>query len=321
MKTTKILLSLGTIVLAGGLLFTSCRKKEKSEPKEQDNDYSTASDNSLAETAANDAMSMGSQLSENSGVLTTYKSLPGAPNVFLPENIMFASACTSITPGPGLVPSSYTINFGTSGCLGTDGRVRKGKLIYDFSQSAVGADRYRKPGFKMTITSQSYEVDGNGIVLTKTVTNTTPNSIPQGTNPGTNITWAISANATVSKSGGGTITWVCNRTKELTNTNDANCYKGQTQAIDWTKAIVKLNGTASGTNAGNETYSAVAHDLVRDFNCAPNGLTPHRHPFISGTVVYTPGSKATRTINYGSGTCDFNATVEVNGNTYTLSIQ
>jgi hypothetical protein len=319
MKTTKILLGLGTIVLAGGLLLTSCRKKEKSEPKEQDNDYSTASDNSLSETTANDAMAMGSQLSENSGTLTTYKTLPGSQSAVDPGGIMFLTNCAVVTAGTGSVAMTYTIDFGSTGCLGSDGRVRKGKLFYDFTQSTMGANRYRKPGFKMLISSSNYEVDGNQVAITKTVTNTTPSSIPTGTNPGTNLTWAIGANVTITKSGGGTITWVCNRTKELTNTNDPNCYKGQLQAIDWTKAIVKLNGTASGTNSGNETYTAVATNLVRDFNCAPNG--GQRHPFVSGKVVYTPGSKATRTIDYGSGTCDFNATVEVNGNTYTLSVQ
>jgi len=321
MKTTKITSTLAILMVAGSLIITSCRKKDKTEPQDPDNEQTSAADNSLAENSVNDIAAMGSQVSENTGTMTTFKSISS------PDILMFAGGCATITSNATTVTpvaTQYTINFG-SACTSTlDGRTRKGLLYFDFSGSTNGAKYYRNPGFKMVVTSSGYEVDGNQVNITnKTITNTTPNL-----NAGTNLTWAISANVSIVKAGGaGTVSWSCNRTKELINTSDPLCYNGQGSPINWTKAKVKLNGSASGTNTKGENYTAVATDLVRDFTCAPDGNKPHRHPFVSGTVAYTPGTRATRNIDYGSGAvypntaCDFNANVTINGQTFTITIQ
>ncbi|MGZ3901000.1 MAG: hypothetical protein ACXVDC_11800, partial [Bacteroidia bacterium] len=238
------------------------------------------------------------------------------------SNSILTSTCALVsfnTATNGAV-STATIDFGTTGCVGMDNRTRKGKLFFDFSQGTPGL-RYRNPGFKMVVTSSGYSVDGNQVnIINKTITNTTPSSIATGTNPGTNLTWNISANISIIKANAETVSWTCNRTKELINTNDPACYQGQSLPIIWTKAKIKLNGSASGVNAKSENYTAVATDLIRDFTCSPDALHPHRHPFISGTVAYTPGTRPTRTIDYGSGTCDFNATVTVNGQTFAITL-
>lgn len=317
MKTKQITLGLMAMVVAASLTVTSCRKKEKTTAVEPDNEQSTAADNAVSENISNDVISMGSQLSENYGTLTTFKTIED-------PQLMLIANCATITPGlTGTVVTSYTLDFGTTGCVSTnDGRTRKGKLMFDFSQSTNGAKYYRNPGFKMNVTSSGYIVDGNQVNITnKTVSNTTPLTIPTGTNPGTNLTWNISANISIIKANSETVSWTCSRTKELTNTNNPLCYKGQYMAIDWTKAIVKLNGSASGTNSKGESYTANATNLVRDFNCAPDATKPHRHPFISGQVAYTPGTRPTRTFDYGNGSCDFNATVTVNGQTFAITLQ
>jgi hypothetical protein len=318
MKTTKISLSMAIFMIAASLLFTDCRKRDKTPAPEPDNEQSSASDNAVAENTSNDIISMGSQVSENTGTMTTYRGSSA-------EEFMLIAPCATITPGytnGTLVATQYTVDFGTTGCTGQDGRVRTGKLFFDFSGSTGWPKRYRNPGFKMVITSSNYVVDGYAVAISgKTITNTTPITIPTGTNPGTNITWAINANISITKpNNGGTVSWTCSRTKELVNTNDPNCYQGQGSAILWTKAIVKLNGTASGTNSQSESFSSTATNLVRDFNCAPDGGKPHRHPFISGTIDYTPGTRATRHIDYGNGDCDFNATVTINGQTFTMPV-
>jgi hypothetical protein len=306
MKTKQITLGLTSIIMVASLAFTSCRKRDKTEPQEPDTDQTTAKDNNLSESINSDIEAMGSQVSEN-GSLSTYK-------VAEATELAGISAAT-IT----IVGKVITVDFGAS-TTGLDGRVRSGKIVYDYSASTpTTAIRYRNPGFSMSVSTQSYVVDGNKVnIVSKTITNTTPLTIPTGTNPGTNLTWAINANVSIIKGdGSGTISWTCSRTKELMNTSDANCYKGQSLPIDWTKAKVKINGSASGTNKSGEGYSAVATNLIRDFNC-PTGLRRH---FIGGSIAYTPGSKPTRTINYGDGvTCDNNATLEVNGQTYAITL-
>ena len=172
----------------------------------------------------------------------------------------------------------------------------------------------------MNVSAQNYVVDGYSVtIINKVITNTTPLSLPDGVNPGTNLTWSIAANLSIAKpNAGGTITYTCSRTKELLNTNDSTCYRGKALHIIWSKAIVKINGTASGVNAKNESYTAVATNLVRDFNCSPNPLNPKRHPFISGTIAYTPGNRPQRLVDFGNGGCDLQATITINGKQYSI---
>ena len=301
------------VFVISSLLFSSCRKREKEVVEEEDTEQNTANDNNSAESYMADIESIGSQVSED-GSLETYRTT-GSTGMEALE----ASGCAVITVAGQIV----TVDFGTTGCVGKDGRSRTGKLIYDFSASTSGATHYRNPGFSMSVTSQNYVVNGYAVnIINKTITNTTPNTIPSTTNPGTNLKWLVVANVSIVKpNNGGTITWACSRTKELLNTNDTNCYKGQNRAIVWTKAIVKLNGSASGVNAKSENYSAVATDLVRDFNCAPDPVSrPHRHPFISGTVVYTPASRPVRTIDYGNGACDMLATITIKNKIFNINL-
>jgi len=310
MKTSKIYQGALIAVMACSITFTSCRKKDRNPVEEPDNEQTTATDNNLAETSSGDIEAMGSQVSE-AGALSTYKfngPVSGA-------EILAIAPCATIT---GVGTGTVTVDFGTTGCTGTDGRVRTGKLFFDFSASTpTTAIYYRNPGFKMIVTAQNYVVDGYAITINnKTITNTTPTGAPAGTN----LTWAVSANISIVKpNNAGTISWTCSRTKELINTSDPLCYNGQSTAINWTKAKIKLNGSASGVNAKGENFTATASNLVRDFTCAPDIARPHRHPFVSGSISYTPGNRPTRVIDFGSGSCDLVGTITINGQTYSFN--
>ena len=311
-RTSIFSMSLGILFTIASLSFTSCKKKEKeaTPTATEDTEQTTATDNNMAENTAADIESMGGQVSDG-GSLATYRT-----NETSALDAVEASTCAVITKAGQVI----TVDFGTVGCVGRDGRTRTGKLIYDFSGSSPSsAIHYRNPGFSMNVTSQNYVVDNFTVNITnKTVTNITPNTIPSTPNPGTNLKWSIAANITILKPGGGTITWTCNRTKELTNTSDTTCYKGQVIPIDWTRAMVKLNGNASGVNAQSENFTAVASNLIRDFQCSPDPLHMHRHPFVSGTIAYTPGSRPVRTIDYGNGACDLNATVSIGTHVFNI---
>jgi hypothetical protein len=314
---TKISLAMAILFAAGSLTFSSCRKKEeKPDPEpEPDTEQSTANDNNLAESFVSDIGAMGSQVTDE-GTLATYRP-SGTSGV---TGVVAVAPCATVT---GLGTQIITVDFGSTGCVGQDGRTRTGKLIYNFSASSPSTSvYYRNPGFSMNVSSQNYVVDSYSVNITNhTVWNTTSSSLPSGPMPGTNLTWSVNANVSIVKpNNNGSISWSCNRTKELVNTNDSTCYKGQSQHIVWTKAIVKINGSSSGVNARGENFTATSTNLVRDFNCAPDPLHPHRHPFISGTISYTPGTRPTRLINFGSSTCDLLATVTINGNTYNITL-
>ena len=313
MKTSKIYLGFAIALIAGSITFSSCRKKEKTTEVSADNEQSTSTDNNLAENTSNDIAAMSSQVCESS-TLTTFKTSEG-------NGIISLAPCASILTNTA--SKTYTVDFGTTGCVGTDGRTRTGKLIFNYSASSpTTATRYRNPGFSVSITSSNYVVDGNAInVINKTITNTTPSTITAGPYPAVPLSWSISANISIVKAnGGGSVSWICNRTKVLTNSGDIACYAGQGTAIDWTKAKIKINGTASGVNAKGENFTVVATDLVRDFNCVPDNTKPHRHPFISGNIKYVPGNRPERLIDFGNGACDFTGTITVNGQTFAFTM-
>ena len=312
MKTQKLMFGLVATVLAGSLMITGC-KKATTETAQPDTEQATASDNSYSENTSNDLINIGSQASEN-GSLSTYKI---APDTYV-GGVLMAPTATVI-----IGVKIYTVDFGPApGAACADGRVRSGKIIYDFTATTGTATAYRHPGFSFNVTTQNYVVDSYTVnIISKTITNTTP----LGFNPTTtNLKWNVSSNMSIIKpGGGGTISWTCSRTTTLLNTNDTAVYKNAGLVINWLKAKIKFDGTASGTSANNESFSAVGTGLVLDMLCSPYGTGPftkHRHPFISGTLSFTPGTRPTRTIDFGTGACDNTASITIDGHVYTFVI-
>ncbi len=306
MKTKQLILTLSTLVLAGSLMMTGCKKKTK-ETETPDSDQSAAQENQISENMMNDVAGIGSQGSEN-GSLSTYK-LGQTEDVF------------GITSGSlSFGVKTFTVDFGAyPGITCMDGKKRSGKLMFDYSASTNSATAYRMPGFNMNVSSSNYTVEDYTVnIISKNIKNTTPTSIPTGTNPGTNLTWSITANVSIIKpNNGGTITWNCTRTKTLLNTNDPLCYKGQSLPIDWSKAKISLSGSANGMTAQGDSYTSVITNIVRDFGGCK---ILNRYPFISGTIDFTPGTKATRYIDFGNGTCDNSGTITIKGITYTFQM-
>ncbi|MEO8759750.1 MAG: hypothetical protein ABI388_01920 [Bacteroidia bacterium] len=309
MKTTKLSLALAGLMIASSIIVTSCKKKDNTTAT--DSDTSAAADHTMAENTASDVGNMVAEASEQ-GSLSSYRLGSGQESV---------SAISCATMTYDTINKIITANFGAatspSTCL--DGRTRSGSLTFNYSASPTGANHYRNPGFTCTVSSQNYIVDGNAVTINKTILNTTSPTFNSTT---TNMTWSITASVSIVKaSNGGTVTWNCNRVKTLLNTSDANVYHGQATHITWSSAKVGLTGSATGTTASGSSFTAnINSQLVRDLSCAPDANRPGRHPFIQGDIDFTPGTKATRHIDYGSGTCDLAATVTINGVSYPITL-
>jgi len=301
MRSTKLPLALATVMFASAIFVSSCRKKEA-----EDTDLTEASDHTLAEHSSNDIISIGSQASDNnSGNLSSFKMGNGGTN---PDIL---STCATIKRDS--INKVDSVIFNNSSCM--DGKVRNGVLIYNYSASTNGAKHYRDPGFNCSVTSSNYSVDGNAInVISKTIVNTTA----VGFNPSsTNLTWSINSHIQIVKSTG-TLDFSQSRTKTLLNTSDPNVYHGSATAISWNLAKVGITGSASGTTVKGTPFTAqVTSQLIRDFSCSVGG----RHPFIQGTLEFTPGTKAPRTIDFGSGDCDLMATVTIKGKSHQINLK
>ena len=268
------------VVAIIGLLFTGCKKKEDN----LDNDTSAASDNALAEGTYNDAHNIADQ--STSGSLTSYIGTYTSNERGVMVTYPVISGVDTIANGSG----SDTINFGPTDHLCLDGRLRRGEIIVTYT------GHYRSPGTVITITFSNYFVNDNQVRGTHTVTN-------MGYVSGY-LTFNIQVNGTIIKANnGGTITWTSTRTRQW--------ILGESTP-QWNDDVYLITGSAQGTNAHGTSFTAnITNALRREISC--------RH-FVSGTFTLTPSGKATRTVDFGSGTCDDIATVTINGNVYTITL-
>jgi hypothetical protein len=300
MKTNKFLnVSIGIAAIAG-LMFTSCKKDNMT-----DEETNSAEDNASAETIYNDINAMAGQASDiHGGSMSNYR--------LSDADLICSLSCATLVWDS--LNHTVTITFNGQTCQ--DGRTRSGSLIVDYSASTNGATHYRDPGFSCTVASNNYVVDGNAVnIISKTISNTTP----VGFNPAsTNETWHIDAHIQITKASGGSIDWTCSRNKELLNTSDHAVYVDASTPITWSLARVGHTGSASGTCADGESFSAtITSMLIRDFGgCIVSG----KHPIIQGTLDFTKGSRPVRHIDFGNGSCDNLATVTVNNHVRTITL-
>src|SRR4051812_13583747 len=117
MRTYPFTAGVATLLTAGLLIFGSCKKKEEKPdptPEPEDTEQATASDNNMAELTASDIESMGSQVSED-GQMSTYRTSSG-------EQVgqLEMAPCATITTNAAA--RIFTVDFGTSGCVGLDGK-------------------------------------------------------------------------------------------------------------------------------------------------------------------------------------------------------
>jgi hypothetical protein len=207
-----------------------------------------------------------------------------------PGNRMFLSDCATVSLDTTASPHVMTIDFGEENCLCIDGKYRRGKIHISFT------GRYRHPGTVITTTFDNYFVNDNSVGGTKIVTN-------MGLNENNNLYFTIEVQSIIQKEDGSTFTWNSSRVREWIQGADTH--------NRWDD-IYLITGTANGTR--------------------PNGLTWEREIIIplrvelacrfivSGSIELRPEGRPVRLLDFGNGDCDNQATVTVNGETYTIDL-
>ncbi len=287
----RIFFTAAASILAASFLITSCKKKET-----EDNDTEGAKDHAMAETHSNDITNIGTQASYNN--LSTYK-------LSSPNNDLSTCAIVTFDTLTNADNDTIIVNFGTTGCTPLYGRIRKGILQFIYT----AGKHYRDSACVINVSTpgNTYYVDNNQVIInSKTITN-------KGHIAGL-LTWNVTANITINKSGGGTVSWSTNKTKILLAGEQPN-----NLPIDWPNARVGIYGDANGTTAKGESFTvhiSQANRVERNFACGQ-----FRRYFVSGIMEFTPGSKPTRYINFGTGNCDDQAVVTINGHTYNITLR
>jgi len=192
-------------------------------------------------------------------------------------------------------PRTITVDFGDSYCDAKNGRQRKGKLI--ITQSAprytVGASR--------SITFENYFVNDYKIEGTQSVTFNGKDD-----NGFYSWTWKL-IGGVVSTPDGLTLSRDAENTRTLIEGAD-------TRRNRWDD-VWKFSGSASGVNGNGVAYTRTIdaeNPIVRPASC---------HFATKGSVTIEREGKSNATLDYGDGTCDDKATIEVDGETKEISLK
>lgn len=187
-----------------------------------------------------------------------------------------------------------TVDFG-QGCVCLDGRTRSGKLV------GVFTDLWDTENVQLKITPDNYKITNLlGTVFDFTFEKTITRESVKSDQPTFNI---LVTAAELTSEKGETITWSSRRKTTLT---------AGAGDLDPSNNVYSITGTASGVARNEVAFDVeITEALVLDATCGT---------FSSGIIVLTPEGKTERTIDYGDGTCDKEATVSIGSFTTTISL-
>lgn len=208
-------------------------------------------------------------------------------------SLLRVASCASFTVdsvGTTSWPKTLTIDYGSTNCIGSDGNTRRGKIIASFS------GRYRDSLTVITISLVGYYHNNNLVqVGTHTITN-------NGRNAAGNLSYSINvSNASITTTEG-IIKWNSSRTREWIAGESTT-----TNAMDDVYSIV---GSASGTGVNGNGFNVTIYiPLIVALDCQ----------FITkGAMVLSPINLSSRYVDFGDGTCDNKAVVNINNVNYDI---
>ena len=198
-------------------------------------------------------------------------------------------ATITITPqDPAVWPKTVTIDYGTTGCTGLNGYVRKGKITYTLNKKLLATDAV------LTISFDNYSVNGYKLEGQYTITN-------NGSANGLNVTVKL-VNGKVTYPDG---SWY---TKTSNTTWVQSAGQSTLSALDDEYDVTGTGTIAS--SAGNTLTATSKTNLHRKVSCTNT---------VSGILDLTYNNIA-GTLDFGSGDCDKSAILTVAGKQYTVTL-
>jgi len=289
----KHLISRITIIFTLALIitFTACNKKDSSTDPEF-----AAEDHTNSNAGSDDVIAV-SENSMSKGDNSMGRLSQSRENANITDDVYKAT----ITITPKASPSDtgkIVIDFGSAGIKGIDGRTRTGKINIKFTGP------YHVAGKVQIITLENYTVDGRKIEGKKVLSHVILNN--------TDITTVIVTGGKLTYSDGTFTTWAGTKTR---------IWDPKGTLLDFSDDVVTVSGNINGISRNNISYSAVIDPiispLVYTYTCFIQvGLVP-----VSGKITITPGNALPRIIDFGSGTCDRNATFNVGSKSIPFTIK
>jgi len=282
MKTIRFLRMI-SFIFTGLFLFISC---EKNDEKISSQDIEMADDDAVVtlmfDQAFTEADMALEQLEYNWKNPSGLKSVPDTcPIIYVDHN------------DSTYWPKTVTIDFGSEGCEGPFGNIRKGTI------TIVVTDRYLKPGSVRTVTFNDFYINNFKIEGTKTMTN-------EGRDEDDFMYFSVELT-------GGKVTTPAG--KEITHefSRTRTWIEGElTPRWRWDDKYI-IAGEATGINRYGILYTrTITTPLMVAISC---------RWIMSGIIEIQPEGHSLIVLDYGNGECDDVATITVNGQTKEIKLK
>jgi hypothetical protein len=281
-------------------VIVSCSRENSTTTDTQEMEVSTISAQSDAEAEStfnelfDDVMGVNNDVGiAGSGVFY------GRPDTLTPTNRCFTITITH--PNGTFFPVHVVVDFGTTGCMGPDGHVRRGRMIIDYSNRLI------IPGAVATTNFDGFYIDNNRIEGTHKISNISivnPTIIPS---------YRIEViNGKITRPNGNYTEW--NSIRTVTQIEGM-------ATIDYPRDdVYRIEGSANGlVNNGTVAVrweSTITDPLIRSFTC---------RWIVRGRVRTVRMSLPTNSrwvgvLDFGAGLCDNQATLTVNGVTRQITL-
>lgn len=204
-------------------------------------------------------------------------------------------------------PISFTLNFGLSNCIDSDGRRRKGRLICELDQD------WQERGATVKVSSDGYHINNHEISGSAILTNLGNND------SGFPFFESVISNVVITSDARPSTTWEALQsivhiegaeTRFFTFDSASNGIYGSSAQLD---DVFMISEISSGINSDGRSYSAESTDDLRlDLNCR----------YITGGIIdLEPEFLTPRIIEYGNGNCDDQGLISIGDKEYTLDIE
>ncbi len=283
----------------------SCRKENSKASQAENEQFAQATSESDAESQAifddvfDNVIGVNTEVGVGgTGVFAQAYHYPGEEIISGANQTDSAPPCLTITitrlNAPAAFPVKIVLDFGT-GCVGRDGRNRKGKVITVYTGRLINA------GSVAETTFDGYYVNDIHVEGTHRVENKS-----------TSANWVFEVkvtNAKLSKPDGNYSEW--NSTRTTTQV------EGSATPFNPLDDIFTISGETNGAVKRNTVYyqwgakTLADNPLVKKFIC---------RWFVKGKIAFRRSNSEVGVLDYGTGVCDNKATITIGGVVYEISL-
>lgn len=199
--------------------------------------------------------------------------------------------CATVINNPGQI----IVDFDTTNCLCNDGRYRRGKIMIDYT------GQYKDSNETRTITFEDYYVNDNKINGTEVITGMGTNTLTGNTYFDVAVNGSIDVLDTL-----GALTYTANLNREWTSGSST---------IQWSDDVYALSGSGNGVNIYGNNYAFRTFEPI----IKPTSITCRF--FNQGILEVQPQGRTFRSIDYGAGQCDDQATVTIDSKEHNIILK